>query len=448
MKYKVVTNESFETYIDYLSRCRGRGKRFEDRWDSLDLDDITTDVNVPSEGEVDDAVRELDLFDDVAVKTGADDVYVGSDGKLRLLDLDPEGNTNKKSSEPGIDRRTAGLDFDDEPEKKDWRKSLPIGRRARADAMFKYLAKQQADARNARNKEEPVRELDLDEKGADVKKTKSNVGVLGALDYDDDIDTSKIAATIDDVYTALASEDARTVKAMIKRYAGDITDNKKIAEVLLAHAIKLNYESLRAMCGDMKITLTAKEKELGFINRDDIKNALARFKSCAAALTGENNTYGLIPNAIVSCSPEDQTKCINVIDFLITWCELPLMPIYFRGAVTKRLYDVSDFLLDEMPDVKFNEEFLTGRRGLLTRVKNYDDVPKKLIERIAERIDTKKLSSSIIGDFVIMCLNNNNNKAAKKVFETCSENKKEMIIGYIDDNDASAYQKLVKMLKL
>ena len=91
MKYKVVTNESFETYIDYLSRYRGRGKRFEDRWDSLDLDDITTDVNVPSEVEVDDAVRELDLFDDVAVKTGADDVYVGSDGKLRLLDLDPDG---------------------------------------------------------------------------------------------------------------------------------------------------------------------------------------------------------------------------------------------------------------------------------------------------------------------------------------------------------------------
>ena len=448
MKYKVVTNESFETYIDYISRCRGRGKRFEDRWDSLDLDDITADVDVPSEGEVDDAVRELDLFDDVAVKTGADDVYVGSDGKLRLLDLDPEGSPSKKSSEPDRDLRTAGLDFDDEPKKNDWRKSLPIGRKARHDAILKYLAKQQADARNAKNNEEPIRELDLDEKGADVKKTKSNVGAIGALDYDDDIDTSNIAATIEDVYTALASEDARTVKAMIKRYAGDITDNKKIAEVLLAHAVKLNYESLRVMCGDMKITLTAKEKELGFINRDDIKNALTRFKSCASTLTGENNTYGLIPNAIVSCSPEDQTKCINIIDFLITWCELPLMPIYFRGAVTRRLYDVADFLLDEMPDVKFNEEFLAGRRGLLTRVKNYDDVPKKLIERIAERIDTKKLSSSIIGDFVVMCLSNNNNKAAKKVFDACSENKKEMIVGYVDDNDVSAYQKLVKLLKL
>ena len=75
-------------------------------------------------------------------------------------------------------------------------------------------------------------------------------------------------------------------------------------------------------------------------------------------------------------------------------------------------------------------------------------MPKKLIERIAERIDTKKLSSSIIGDFVIMCLSNNNNRAAKKVIDQCSENKKEMIIGYVDDNDVSAYQKLTKLLKL
>ena len=38
--------------------------------------------------------------------------------------------------------------------------------------------------------------------------------------------------------------------------------------------------------------------------------------------------------------------------------------------------------------------------------------------------------------------------AAKKVIDACSENKKEMIIGYVDDNDVSAYQKLVKLLKL
>lgn len=422
MKYRIVTNESFEKYIDYMTR--GRGKRFEDRFDSLDLDDITADIDVPSEDEVDSAVRELDLFDDVAVKTGAGDVEVGGDGKLRLLDLDPVGNVNKKKDQE-YDRRTAGLDLDEKPKKGRSKKSS-----------------------SGDDSDDRVRELDFDDKGKETKDKKSNVGSRGMLDWDDDVDTSKIAASIEDVYTALASEDPRTVKAMVKRYAGDITDENKIKEVMLAHAVKLNYESLRVMCGDMKVTLTAKEKELGFIDRNDIKDALARFKTIASKLTGENNTYGLIPNAIVSCSPEDQTKCVNIIDFLLMWCELPIMPIFFRGAMTRRLYQVADYLLDEMPDVKFNDEFLTGTRGLLTRIKNYDDIPKSMIERIAERLDTKKLSSRLLGDFVIMCLGNNNNKAAKKVFKDISENKKDMVIDYIDDNDMSAYQKLKKLLKL
>ena len=452
MKYKVVTNESFEKYIDYLSRKekfesrnRSRRWRFEDRWDTLDLDDITADVNVPSEGEVDAAVRELDLFDDVAIKTGAGDVDVAGDGKLRLLDLDPEGSPNKKSSEPDIDRRTAGLDLDDEPKKKDEPKSLPLGRRARHDAILKDLAKQQADAKS---KEEPIRELDLDEKGADVKKKKSNVGAIGALDYDDDVDTSKIAASIEDVYTALSSSDAKVVKSMVKRYAGDITDENRIREILLAHAVKLNYESLRVMCGDMKVVLTAKEKELGFIDRADIKDALARFKTIASKLTGENNTYGLIPNAIVSCSPENQTKCINIIDFLTTWCELPLLPIYFRGSMIRRLYQLADYIIDELPDVKFDDGYLTGSRGLLTRTKNYDDVPKGIIEKMATHCDKKKLSARVMGDFVIMCLSNSNNKAAKALFKDMSASKMDLVVDYVDDNDMAAYQKLAKLLKL
>lgn len=426
-KYKIVTNESFERYIDYLSRkakYESRGRRFEDRFDSLDLDDITADVNVPSEGEVNDAVRELDLFDDIAVKTGAGDVEVGSNGKLRLLDLDPVGNTNKKSKEADADRRTAGLDWDAKGNKKN------------------------SDKKSDDDDKGGVRELDLDDKGADIKQKKSNVGSRGMLDYDDDIDTTKIAASIEDVYTALSSEDPRIVKAMIKRYASDIDNENKIKEVMLAHAVKLNYESLRVMCGDMKITLTAKEKSLGFIDRAEIKNALERFKDIASKLTGENNTYGLIPNAIVSCAPEDQTKCINIIDFLMTWCELPLMPIYFRGAMTRRLYQVAEFLINEMPDVKFDDGYLTGTRGLLTRIKNYDDIPKKLVETVAAHMDPKKASSRILGDFVIMCMGNGNNKAAKKLLNNLSENKRDMVIEYVDDNDASAIQKLKKLLKI
>lgn len=426
-KYKVVTNESFERYIDYLSRkskYESMGRRFEDRFDSLDLDDITADVNVPSEGEIDDAVRELDLFDDIAVKTGAGDVDVGGNGKLRLLDLDPVGNTNKKSKEADADRRTAGLDWDTRGNKK------------------------KSDKKSDDDDKVGVRELDLDDKGADVKQKKSNVGSRGMLDYDDDIDTTKIAASIEDVYTALSSEDPRIVKAMIKRYASDIDNENKIKEVMLAHAVKLNYESLRVVCGDMKITLTAKEKSLGFIDRAEIKNALERFKDIASKLTGENNTYGLIPNAIVACAPEDQTKCVNIIDFLMTWCELPLMPIYFRGAMTRRLYQVAEFLINEMPDVKFDDGYLTGTRGLLTRIKNYDDIPKKLVETVAAHMDPKKASSRILGDFVIMCMGNGNNKAAKKLLNNLSENKRDMVIEYVDDNDASAIQKLKKLLKI
>lgn len=424
MKYRVVTNETFEKYIDYISR--GKRRKFEDRWDSLDLDDITADVDVPSEGEVNSAVRELDLFDDAAIKTGAGDVSVSGDGRLRLLDFDEPAKGKSKESD-AADMRTAGLDFND-PKKKSTRgKGKTIKNK------------------NNNEDDDKIRELDFDEKGKEVKQKKSNVGTIGALDFDDDIDTSKIAASIDDVYTALASEDVKTVKAMIKRYAGDITDESRIKEVMLAHAVKLNYESLRVMCGDMKVVLTAKEKELGFIDRSDIKDALSRFKTIASKLTGENNTYGLIPNAIVSCSPEDQTKCINVIDFLTTWCNLPLLPIYFRGSMTRRLYRLAEFLLEEMPDAKFDDGYMTGTRGLLTRIKNYDDVPKKIITATANHMDVKKLSVRVLGDFVIMCLSNNNSTAAKKLITSCSENKKDMIINYIDDNDASAFQKLSKL---
>lgn len=438
MKHVVFTNESFEKYIDRLSRSH----KFEGRFDDLDLDDVTSSVDIPTQGEVDSAVRELDIFDDAAVKTGAGDVDVDSDGKLRLLDLD------------------------DEPKKKDEPSSLPLGRRARANAVLRDLAKQQADAKS---KVDPVRELDLDdkgktvkvkdggddaieldldEKGKDVKQKASNIGAIGALDYDSDIDTSKLTASIDDVYTALKSDDPRIVKAMIKRYAADIKDVDEIKEILLNHAIKLNLECLKAMCGDMRVALTAKEKQLGFIDRDDIKDALERFKKIACSLTGANNTYGLIPNAIVSCSPDDQIKCMNVIDFLKSWCNLPVIPLYFRGAMIRHLYQVADFLLDELDGVQFDEGFITGTRGLLTRVKGFNDIPKNMITRIAEHLNVKKLNSRLIGDFVIMCLNSGNNKAVRTALNDVSDNKKDMVIDYIDDNDIVAYQKLKKLLKL
>ena len=92
-KLRVVTNDSFERYIDYLSlkakfESKYRKLKFEDRFSDLDLDDITANITAPTDGEVANAVRELDLFDDMATKVGAKDIGVDSDGKLRILDLD------------------------------------------------------------------------------------------------------------------------------------------------------------------------------------------------------------------------------------------------------------------------------------------------------------------------------------------------------------------------
>jgi hypothetical protein len=47
-----------------------------------------------------------------------------------------------------------------------------------------------------------------------------------------------------------------------------------------------------------------------------------------------------------------------------------------------------------------------------------------------------------------MCLNSGNNKAARTALNDLSDNKKDMVIDYIDDNDMVAYQKLKKLLKL
>jgi len=399
MKYKIVKNESFDKYIDYI--MRGRGRRFEDRWDSLDLDDVAADVEVPSNSEISTAVRELDLFDDVAIKTGAGDVKVGGDGKLRLLDFDdePVKKQSKSDDDEKPDSRTKGLDWDDDGNKVSNKKSA-IG------------------------------------------------GVIGALDYDDDIDTSKIVASIDDVYAALSSADPKVVKSMIKRYAADITDENKIKEVLLGHAVQLNYESLRVMCGDMKVVLSAKEKQIEYIDRGDITKALERFKKIASKLDGSNNTYGLIPNAIVSCNENDQIKCTNIIDFLMTWCELPLVPMYFRGAIVKKCYSLADFLIDNMPDVKFSVEFLVGARGLLTRTKNYTDIPKSVLNKIVEHVDVEKLRSTTIGDLMIMMANNKNNKAVKDIYAKCSDNKKYMVIDYIEENEMAAFQTISDILNL
>lgn len=398
-RINVITNESFERYLDFLNRrdifeSRRRKLKREGRFDKLDLDDITADITAPTDGEIDDAKRELDLFDDIAIKTGATDVNVDADGQLRLLDLDPVGSPVRKHKE-----------------------------------------------------DDKFRDLDFDETGKKVSKSKSNIGnAIGSLDYDDDIDTSEVAATIDDVYACLSSDDPRTVSAMIKRYSVDIKDRDKIRDAMLVQATNLNLPCLKILCGDMDIKLTAKEKKLGFIDESDISAALDRLNAIASSLTGANNTYGLIPNAIVACTQESQIDCMNVVDFLKEWCDLPIIPLYFRGAMIRHCYDLASYLYDEI-DGDLSLDIFTGQKGIINRMKQLDDIPPQLMIKIASSfIKLKSVKSDIIGDMIIAMLRSGCKRAIKMILDTLSGYKREFVIDYIDDTDSSAMDIITSLL--
>lgn len=398
-RINVITNESFERYLDFLNRrdifeSRRRKLKREGRFDNLDLDDITADITAPTDSEIDDAKRELDLFDDIAIKTGASDVKVDADGQLRLLDLDPVGSPVHKHKE-----------------------------------------------------DDKFRDLDFDETGKKVSKSKSNIGnAIGSLDYDDDIDTSEVAASIDDVYACLSSDDPRTVSAMIKRYSVDIKDRDKIRDAMLVQATNLNLPCLKILCGDMDIKLTAKEKKLGFIDESDISAALDRLNAIASSLTGANNTYGLIPNAIVACTQESQIDCMNVVDFLKEWCGLPIMPLYFRGAMIRHCYDLASYLYDEI-DGDLSLDIFTGPKGIINRMKKLDDIPQQLMIKIASSfIKLKSVKSDIIGDMIIAMSRSGGKRSIKMILDTLSGYKREFVIDYIDDTDASAMDVVTSLL--
>ena len=294
--------------------------------------------------------------------------------------------------------------------------------------------------------DDKVRELDFDCVGAKNSRSKSNIGAIGALDYDDDIDMSGIAASIDDVYAALASYDPKTVKSIVKRYSADIKDKNKIRDALLIHASNLNLPCLRILCGDMKITLTAKEKEVDYIDKADIAAALDRFKSVASSLTGANNTYGLIPNAIVSCTPETQVNCINVVDFLKEWCDLPIIPLYFRGALIIHCYDLAIYLLDEINN-EIPLDIYVGPKGIITRMKTLNDIPSSLLSRIVDGLlKVKRIGSQTLGDLIIAMAENHDRMSVKKLFDSLSEVKQDLVLDYIEDTNYSVFQMVSKLV--
>lgn len=422
MHIKVVTNKSFENYIDLsmnkrmtlLERYR---RKNEDRWDTLDLDDIAADVEVPTQGESNAAIRELDLADAIAVATNTEPKI--TDNGIRWLDLD-DGKSVSKSD---MQDRIRELDFDDNT---------------------KSTAQSGTD-----NK---VRELDFDPKGGDVKQRKSNLGVIGQLDIDG-ADFSRVVANSDDLYAALANDNPKDLAAIVKKYANDITDDKRVSDIMLAQAINHNVACLRILCGQMKFTVSAKDKALGFISRQDVIERLNHFKAIATKLTGEGNTYGLVPNAIVSCTPETQDDCIETIEFLVSELGLPIEPMFVRGAMTLKCYELAKYLIN-MLDKPFELSLLTGPKGLLNRVKNREDIPatlvNKIVNKIIDDIGWPKLRYDVVGDIIIMCVNNKSKKNAVKLFNDATHNsthRRDMITDYIEDESITTANKFAKMLQ-
>lgn len=402
---RLVTNKLFEAYIALKSRKR----KFEDRWDSLDLDDVTTNVETPSDSEVDAAVRELDLVDDAIIDGGERKVKANGDievdNRMASLDIDdpaPRKTKSKSNTPDTADARTMGLEIDDNP---------------------------------SAEKEHPEDDWRLDYDLDDKSSVSSNStdsefdNAIGKLDYDDDVNTDSIVASVEDVYTAMASDNGETVKGLIKRYGKELTDVERLKEIMLAHAVNGNYNSLRAVCGDMTISLTEREKELGYIDPSEVSRTLKRLRKIARSLTGENNTYGLIPNAIANCTPETQVNYINVVDFLHEFLGIPVFPLFYRGAITLHCYDMASYLYDELPEGFIDDKLVFGKNGLALRIQNYNDAPEDIMVNVVK---------SIVPDNRKAARMNSSNLAL--LFNCCASNDKafNMLMGRLRGASAKA----------
>ena len=413
-KLKLYTNEAFSRLVakDYVGFRKNEG-----RWDSLDLDDLTTDINVPTQGEIDSAIRELDLVDDAVINTGAT---------------------------PSVDNTGAiELDFDDKkPKKKPGRKSKKLKMQLDDDTI-QAVGELDFDDKDADDKPsdayDGVRELDLDNGKDTISKRDSKFGAIGKLDYDDDINADSIVATVEDVYIGLASSDGDVVQGLIKRYASELDDSEKLKEIMLTHAVQGNYDSLRAVCGDMRITLTPKEKELGYIDKAEVDKALKKLRKLARSLTGANNTYGLIPNAIANCKLNDQLNCINIVDFLYEILGIPLQPVFYRGAFLMHCYDLADYLLEELGDDALSTELMFGKNGLVKRASSFNDVPDRTLKVLSSTVlsssNVKRLKSKDLSEFIVMYFNCGGSISELKKMIDFSSTKGELIIDYIEDNN-------------
>lgn len=383
-----MNSKHYNKYSDsYMARLSFRKRRYEGRYDTLDFDDDP--VNIPSDSEIDNSVRELDFVDNVALKKKASNISVDSSGNISL---------------------------------------------------------------------------DLDDKGKKVTSRDSHVGAIGSLDYDDDVDTSKVLASIDDVYNALSSDDPEDVAFTIKRYAGDIVDADRIKNAIRTQTSKLNLGGLRYMCGDMKVSLTPEEKKLKFINASEVRSVLKRFEAIASKLDGEGKKVGLIPDAIKACNKngteENQEKCIDIINYLSGKFNFQINPLYFRGAVVHECYDLAKFLYKKIEKdlqsyEEINKDFFRNKiKGLLVRTKGHK-LPSDIVGIMLNMAITKNLDSDTIGDLLIMATDDARllKKIAPKINLMLSQDDTDSYrviraINTIKKNNTEVYDKLKKVLKL
>lgn len=409
-RIKLYTNEGFDMYIAKL----GRSNMNEDRWDTLDFEEITTDIDAPSKSEIDTAVRELEILDDAIIENGA---IPSVDANTGIIELDFDDKKPKKK--PGRPSKKLKMKLSDDNE--------PV-RELDLDS--------EPSITNTPGSDDKIRELDLDDAGTEVTNKRSNIGnAIGSLDYDSDVDTSNLIVNIEDVYVGLASSNGEVVQSLIKRYANDLTDVERLKEIMLTHAIQGNYDSLRAICGDMQSALNAKEKELGYINKSDVDSFLRSMRKVARSLTGANNTYGLIPNAIANCNPNSQIEYINIVDFLHEILNIPLQPIYYRGAFLMHCYDLADYLLDELEDIP--ADLLSGNKGLLKRASKFTDIPGKTLRKLTKIVlgKLRRIKSSDIGDLISICANDKTCLNMIKQSIDFSSARGEMILDYLEDNE-------------
>ena len=112
----------------------------------------------------------------------------------------------------------------------------------------------------------------------------------------------------------------------------------------------------------------------------------------------------------------------------------------------RHCYDLASYLYDELDD-DLSLDLFTGPKGLINRMKQLDDIPPQLMIKIASSfIKLKSVKSDIIGDMIIAMSRSGGKRSIKMILDALSDYKREFVIDYIDDTDASVMDVVTSLL--